>query len=93
MKHALFALALLVTSAHAIDLEAAKRLCAAAIAPTLKDPPSLRIEGAHTGLQPGEVNLLVNAKNSYGGYTGAKAYTCQLSPDGKSVLSVRNWSK
>lgn len=87
------ALALFSTLAHADPLAEPRRLCAAAIAPTLKDPTSLRVEGLHTGLQPGEYNLLVNAKNSYGGYTGAKPYVCRLSPDGKSVLGVTYWGR
>lgn len=89
MKAAVTTLAMLATLAHADPLAQPRQLCAAAIAPTLKDPPSLRIEGMHTGLQPGEYNLLVNAKNSYGGYTGAKPFVCTLSPDGMRVVKVK----
>lgn len=89
MKHALIALALCSPLAHADPLDQPRRLCSAAIAPTLKDPASLRIEGLHTGLQPGEYNLLVNARNSFGGYTGAKPFVCRLSPDGQRVVEAR----
>jgi hypothetical protein len=33
--------------------------------------------------------LMVNAKNRYGGYVGAKAYTCYTSEDENRVLSFR----
>ena len=33
--------------------------------------------------------LMVNAKNRYGGYVGAKAYTCHTSEDELRVLSFR----
>jgi hypothetical protein len=33
--------------------------------------------------------LMVNAKNRYGGYVGAKAYTCYTSEDEKRILSFR----
>lgn len=91
MKAAVITLTLLATTVHADELAEPRRLCSAAIAPMLKDPPSLRIEGMHTGLQPGEYNLLVNAKNSYGGYTGAKPFVCTLSADGKRVVKVKQF--
>lgn len=93
MKAAVLTLALFATLAHADELSEPRRLCSAAIKSMLKDPESLRIEGMHTGLQPGQYNLLVNAKNSYGGYTGAKPFVCTLSPDGKRVVKVMNFGR
>lgn len=91
MKIHVIALALFAVTVHADELAQPRALCSEAIASTLKDPPSLRIEGMHTGLRPGEYNLMVNAKNSYGGYTGAKPFVCQLSADGKRVLKVKQF--
>jgi nitrogen fixation protein FixH len=33
--------------------------------------------------------IMVNAKNSYGGYVGAKPYICYLAQNDKSVLRVQ----
>jgi hypothetical protein len=58
-----------------------------------KDPNSLRIEGTpHLGFSTatGEVRrsvtMLVNGKNSYGAYAGAKHVTCVFAADNKKVL-------
>jgi len=65
----------------------------------LKDPASAKIEGVgkpegttvKVGLQPiaaKKYPVLLNAKNSYGAYAGAKLYYCYLSIDDQRVLQV-----
>ena len=75
----------------ALILTAPQTMCLDAIRPSLKDPESARVEAVHPGLKPGEINMLVNAKNSYGAYAGAKPYVCTLSPDGKRVVDIRSF--
>lgn len=82
-------------------IETGKALCKE-IAPkavSWKDPESLRIGEVIPGkVASTEVNgkrirgrhfsVPVNAKNSYGGYTGEKILVCITSEDGQSVLKV-----
>lgn len=60
-----------------------------------KDPDSLRIEGppiirytTATGEVRQSITIMVNAKNSYGAYAGAKPVTCILGADNATVISV-----
>ncbi len=77
------------------------RLCSEAVPARilLKDPASAKIEGVgkpegttvKVGLQPiaaKKYPVLLNAKNSYGAYAGAKLYYCYLSIDDQRVLQV-----
>lgn len=55
-----------------------------------KDPLSLRVESSRisTTDDPKVMVLEVNAKNSYGAYSGAKSVFCVFSEDRKAVLDV-----
>lgn len=78
-------------------------LCLAQIKRTLKDPESARIEatskwspvetpdGKGGTIMAAHHTLMVNAKNSFGGYVGGQVYTCLLTPDEKRVISVRKF--
>ena len=78
-----------------------KELCAAAVLrqSVLKDPYSARIEGvagpfaetvmfADKPLLVKRYDVAVNAKNSYGAYTGAKIIVCQLNEDNARVFDI-----
>lgn len=75
-------------------IDNAKALCQQRVTAMLKDPDSvkfvsveraqLRRTGANIVVR--DYALLVNAKNSFGGYTGAKRWTCSL--DHKSETSI-----
>lgn len=63
-----------------------------------KDRESVRIEGEPmkmTSTDTGEVRqaliLLVNAKNSYGAYSGAKFFQCILGADHLTPIKVSKW--
>jgi len=62
--------------------EEEKNACLDAIRYGYKDPKSLTTEGivAHTTYGDGhaEINMMVNAKNSYGGFVGAKPAFCKI---------------
>lgn len=85
---ALVAGAVLVTSAGAqptlasdADLARGRPACEAAIRDRLKDPESARFTPPDMGLlKDGQLfmTIKVNAKNSYGGYVGAKTWACWL---------------
>jgi hypothetical protein len=49
-----------------------------------RDPASVRIESAVTESN-GEVSLVVNAKNGFGGYTGPQSVFCQPDMAGQRV--------
>lgn len=78
----------------------AKSVCLSSIKRTLKDPASARVEvfsrwepKSFTDSQGNTVpanhyTLMVSAKNSFGGYAGAKLYDCMLTADDKRVLRV-----
>ena len=78
-----------------------RELCKAAVPRmlTLKDPYSAVVEVAetpriaaityaNTPMMAKEYLVTVNAKNSYGGYVGAKPYFCYLSQNETNVLGV-----
>jgi len=84
------------TSAHDKD---GQESCYAAIRARLKNPESMRVEAAGkmeldviqyagTKILAYKLPVVVNAKNSYGGYTGSKVWTCILGQNDKSVLGV-----
>lgn len=59
-----------------------------------KDPDSVKINGIEpvgtTGPNGGALYVLhINAKNSYGGYTGETAYFCELGAGEAQVLSFQ----
>lgn len=70
-----------------------------ASAPFFKDPDSVRIAPSVIALEPkGKRSptarrwlISVNAKNSFGGYTGVKTYLCVTTLDGQAVTSVVPW--
>lgn len=82
-------------------IEAGKALCRE-VAPksvSWKDPDSLRIGDVIPGkvvstdvdgqkIRSRYFSVMVNAKNSYGGYTGEKTLGCYASEDGQKVLKV-----
>lgn len=77
------------TDASAACLAAAKERI------TYKDPSSLRIEGTPkvdyttaTGVVRQSITIMVNAKNSFGAYTGAKPVTCVLGTDNITVIAI-----
>lgn len=64
-----------------------------ALRSTLKDPDSARLQKASvvtSGSEKGTFCAEVNAKNSYGGYTGYRAFTGLISPlkSGELVATV-----
>lgn len=81
---------------------ASKGLCEKGARAALKDPESARVTdvvrtgaGNHYHLATGRVvtgsqyTLKVNAKNSYGGYTGVKMWSCVLTLDESKLLFVQ----
>lgn len=83
-------------------VEAAKAACAARLKTDLawKDPDSVKIGAVerrktwHAPIDgktvPARIYVLrVNAKNSYGGYTGEQPYLCNLDLGEKTVLSIQ----
>lgn len=82
-------------------VEENKKVCLANITAALKDPESARFGkvtrmGAELDTRYGistpsiMYTTMVNAKNSYGGYTGSKVHLCVFSTDEKRF--VRAWS-
>ncbi|VTU43025.1 MULTISPECIES: hypothetical protein [unclassified Variovorax] len=80
-------------------LAANKAKCSAAARDMLKDPDSARMTETqrfgpaydyHAGkTHPGvSYGLEINAKNSYGGYTGKKQWSCVFSPDEAQLVRV-----
>lgn len=78
-----------------------KELCKIAVPrlASLKDPDSAKVEFVSASeseviryagepIVARKYSVLMNAKNSYGAYTGAKAYSCYLSEDRTRILSV-----
>jgi hypothetical protein len=81
-------------------VEAAKAACVGALRSGLRDPDSLRvvrvtrdaafeaiIAGRSTPIRAYEV--VANAKNGFGGYTGNTSYVCFMDTAERSVLEVR----
>lgn len=75
-------------------LAAARTMCEAAITGQLKDPASAKFDApirmglrrTPDGVILRDYTVYVNAKNSFGGYTGAKRWTCSLNAAETSVL-------
>lgn len=81
-------------------IEANKAVCEKKTREAMKDPESTKIKSVSRGgtaLQrlAGRVfygisyNMNVNAKNSYGGYTGEKLYNCVFSLDETTFLGIQ----
>jgi hypothetical protein len=99
MKLAALTLALVAGPAQADP----QTVCLSSIKRTLKDPASARVESfsrwepkSFTDAQGSAVpanhyTLMVNAKNSFGGYAGAKLYDCMLTVDDKRVLRISSF--
>ncbi|ADC64069.1 DUF4124 domain-containing protein [Allochromatium vinosum] len=79
--------------------DALARRCANSI--QFKDPDSVRIEKvgamsatvidyAGSRIVANVLHVWINARNSYGGYTGSKMYYCYLSQHDKKVLFVES---
>jgi hypothetical protein len=78
--------------------------CADSIRYKLKDPDSMResrrpiriaeptIQMTENGMAAWSYAVGVNAKNSYGGYTGSKSWVCLFDLDEKTVLGVEQLS-
>lgn len=64
-----------------------------------KDPQSARVEGSmHKWLTDRSgvryaLELKINARNSFGGYVGAKPFLCFLSGDGKHLSNIQELVK
>lgn len=79
--------------ASAEMIEAARKMCESSIAAQLKDPDSAKFGSPLRGelRRTAAGNVLrdyyfsVNARNSFGGYTGVKSWTCSLDPAESSV--------
>jgi hypothetical protein len=78
-----------------------KKTCVSQVTYLLKDPESARfgnvvrmgaeLDSQHGMLTPSVwYTVMVNAKNSYGGYTGSKSFICVFSTDEKKFM--RAWS-
>lgn len=57
-----------------------------------KDPDSVKISTVNGPITleqyKGDIfEVVINAKNSFGGYVGNTAYLCQVAPDGSRVLN------
>lgn len=84
------------STAPAVSQERAKAFCDTLLQARLKDPDSAKMDGdwRYIGAQryDGQAALawgrMVNAKNSFGGYTGEKPVVCYLSPDGERMLGL-----
>lgn len=78
-------------------IKQASALCEAAVRSSMKDPESARITNIHRGgigkwCKPTrDVRyywMVVNGKNSYGGYVGEKPYRCALNMSETVVIGV-----
>lgn len=88
---------------RAEQMESGKAACsdASRIKTFFKDPDSVRIgatEGGKVGMRETargakmvvrEFVVMVNARNSFGGYTGETPHKCTTSFDGKEIVSFR----
>ena len=91
VKTLILTLLTISTFAHAAPAD----LCLAKIRDSLKDPASARVESTLKWMNTPEGyahhTLMVNAKNSFGGYAGAELYICLLTADEKKVVSVKRF--
>ncbi len=53
-----------------------------------KDPDSVKITSAEVSEMTHSVLLMVNAKNGFGGYTGAQVYSCDVDVPGQRVTAI-----
>lgn len=85
-------------------IDANKQLCRARVLSLLKDPESARVEEVRRAEGPApdydsamgwfpsiSYNLRVNAKNSYGGYTGTKLWACSFDLKEREILKVKQF--
>ena len=85
-------------------IEANKKRCISRIRAMLKDPESARIGEITRSAGPApdyQTNLgwfpsitytvTINAKNSYGGYTGAKTWGCSFDLQEKEIIKARSY--
>ena len=80
-----------------VSQKAAEALCLSHTLKTyrFKDPDSIRIENSELTQLADKSGtryvmiLDINAKNGFGGYVGAKPYTCFLTPDGRRLSGVQ----
>lgn len=85
-------------------IEANKKRCLARVMAMLKDPESARVsevsrapgpapdyEAARGWFPSVAYTLSVNAKNSYGGYTGSKPWLCSFDLSEKELLRARSF--
>nr|WP_315226053.1 DUF4124 domain-containing protein [uncultured Albidiferax sp.] len=86
-------------SSDPILVESNKKQCVRQVTYQLKDPESARfgeplrigaLMDQFMGRPVMSYSVSVNAKNSYGGYTGSKIWFCSFSPDEKAF--VRAWT-
>lgn len=84
-------------------IEANKKRCLARIVAMLKDPESAKVgevtrankpdpdyETARGWFPSVSYNVSVNAKNSYGGYTGSKLWACSFDLKEQEILKARS---
>ncbi len=78
-------------------IQLASSLCEAAARAIMKDPEAARISNIHRSRTDNWCNpsrkvryywMMINGKNSYGGYTGDQPYRCALDISETDVLSV-----
>jgi hypothetical protein len=81
-------------------IEATKRTCETAVRAALKDPegarvrdvtrmgPSILFISSDKTLPAVDYSMIVNGKNSYGGYAGEKPWLCVLDPGESNVIKV-----
>lgn len=85
-------------------IEANKRACLARIMAILKDPESARVGEITRALGPKpdyetargwfpsiSYTVSINAKNSYGGYTGSKIWACSFDLAERNILRARSF--
>ena len=86
------------------DIEANKRRCLARIMAMLKDPESARVGEVTRSAGPApdydsslgwfpsvSYTLSINAKNSYGGYTGSRVWACSFDLKERELLKARSF--
>lgn len=81
MKTWVFALLLL-----ALACDSREAACKEGIKAQLRDPESARF-GKVSQSKPDRMEIEVNAKNGFGGYTGDKTWQCHFYSDGKFMMA------
>lgn len=85
-------------------IEANKKRCLAQIMAMLKDPESARVGEVTRSARPEpdydsaggwfpsiSYTVIINAKNSYGGYTGSKLWSCSFDLKEREILKARSF--